>query len=463
MKSAITFLLGPTLLMASQVCGVTMDIESSVANQLQTFNGVGLTAWSVDSDANVCMLGAAGERIRDSGEPLRTNDDSRHHIGSVTKSMTSSLMAILVYRGYFPDGWDTTLPQVIPEATNGTFANVTLRQIVSNSAGIDNFPSNETFLQIIASSSSPEETVFPRFNETAMKSFRRAAAVAAVQSTPIAAPGTAYFYSNWAFVTAGHIIEKATNVTWEEALAIYLFEPLGIDLGSDPFAYVGAPNNDVDPWGHLYLTPCDPSVESCDNLLVLGPAGTFSGPVAAMATYFAWHIACHNGEHTDLLSQEACREIHQPLDTDLKIPGTGWSYGYGWICFDDQVLGRVCHHNGSNLLNYYNVTLIFDRSRAYVSYSNAAGAPQMGYRQMVDGMVANLISLEASPQVCTDSFDSSLYISDPPTTAPSPSPTLAPTTEPTGDPASSAPAHALLLSFSPMLGFALVLWTMNLS
>lgn len=421
-----------------------LDLNSHVADQLQAWDGIGLTAWSVDSTANVCMLGVAGERIRGSGQLLQTTGDSRHHVGSVTKSMTASLMAILVFQGYFANGWDTTLPDVIPQAANGAYSNVTLRQIVSNTAGMDNFPS--------------QDTVFPDFDEDDMTSYRWAVAVAAVESTPVFTPGTAFLYSNWAFVTAGHVIEKVTNVTWEEALATYLFEPLGIDLGPDPLDYVGAPNNDVDPWGHEYQTPCDPAAAACDNPLVLGPAGTFSGPVAAMATYFAWHLACHNGEHTTLLPQAACQEIHEPLDAQIKITGTGWSYGYGWICHDDDALGHVCTHNGSNTLNYYNVTLAFEQNRALVSYSNSASAPESQSRRMVNEMVGYLLSPEelglenAEAFVCADPFSASVYIAEP-TQAPTSTPTMlttdAPTTAPTDDDSSdstsSAASKALLL------------------
>ena len=79
------------------------------------------------------------------------------------------------------------------------YENVTLRQMVGNNNGIADFP--------------PTDTTYPEFDETDLQSFRRAVAVAAVQSTPLYAPGTQYSYSNWAFVTAGHAIEVVTNTS----------------------------------------------------------------------------------------------------------------------------------------------------------------------------------------------------------------------------------------------------------
>jgi CubicO group peptidase (beta-lactamase class C family) len=83
-------------------------------------------------------------------------------------------------------------------AAEGAFANVTLRQLVGSLSGMENFP--------------PDDTEFPPFDEDDLISYRRAVALAAVESTPVLPAGTAFYYSNWDFVTAGHIIEKKTDM-----------------------------------------------------------------------------------------------------------------------------------------------------------------------------------------------------------------------------------------------------------
>lgn len=397
-------------------------IDSLVNDTLTEWQGIGLTAWSVDSDANVCTLGVSGERIRGSGQLLQTTGDSRHHVGSVTKSITASLLAILMQQGRIPDGWNTTMVQVIPEANGGPYENVTLRELTGSISGMANFP--------------PEDTEFPPFDPNDLHSYRRAVALAAVNYPPVHPPGTTYLYSNWAWVTAGYVIESITNMLWEEALTMYLFEPLGIDLGNDMTQYVGPPNNDHDPWGHEGFIPCDPSQDDCDNPAVLGPAGTFSGPVAAMATYFAWHLACHNGQHTTLLSQEACQEIHQPADSSVS------NYGYGWVCYNhpDVDQGHVCTHNGSNTLNYYNVTLVFGRDKAYSGYTNAASRPELQNVFMVNQVVGSLFQQDEKEE-CMAPFSSSVYVNvNQPTGQPSTlsSSTQAPTSGPIQDTSSAS-------------------------
>ena len=113
-----------------------------VQRLLQEWGGVGLTTWSINANAQVCTLGMAGERIRGSQQPLATTGDSRHHVGSVTKSMTSTLLGILIQQqdGLIERGWETTMADLIPEAAGGAYADVTLRQLVGMLSGIPGMP-----------------------------------------------------------------------------------------------------------------------------------------------------------------------------------------------------------------------------------------------------------------------------------------------------------------------------------
>jgi CubicO group peptidase (beta-lactamase class C family) len=277
--------------------------------------------------------------------------------------MTATLLAILLEDKTIPDeqerGWDATLLSVLPDIAKATsYENVTLRQLVSHLSGIPSALSINLFQYENSSND--------------MRSVRKSVATIILHSTPLHPSGTAFhYYTDFGYIVAGHIIEEYTSMTWEQALKEYLFRPLGIDLGDNPLDYTGAPDNEIDPWGHkgYSQTPCDPSsnVVVCDNSAVLGPAGTFSGPVAAMAAYFAWHIRCHNGDipaedpSAALLSPESCQEMHQPADRTIG------DYGYGWSCTERPwANGPTCTHTGSNNLNYYVVWLAFNIIRLWL-------------------------------------------------------------------------------------------------
>ena len=223
------------------------SIDTEVSAILDEYGGIGLTGWSVNGEGNLCSLGSAGERIKDSREAFMTTGDSRHQIGSVTKSITSSVLAILIEDGTIPGGWNTPLYDLLPVAEGTAYENVTLGQLVSHMSGI-------------ARDAPPIDGVFPADVDIILRKFRKVLAEAALVSTPLNDPGTTFLYSNWGYVVAGHIIEALTDAAWEDVVANRLFRPLGIHLGENVADFTGAPDNGNDPWGHSGLdqTPCDP-------------------------------------------------------------------------------------------------------------------------------------------------------------------------------------------------------------
>lgn len=363
-----------------------------VSKILEAYSGVGLTTWSVNGKGNLCSIGSAGERIKGSGEEFIVTGDSRHVIGSVTKSMTAVLLAILMNDGTIPNGWDTSLQSILPMATNTAYENVTLRELCGHLSGIPRDPPFSFYFEL------------QQIEPNDVRAQRRLAAADALQSLPVHTPGSAFSYSNWGFIVAGHIVEELTDLTWEDNIKTRLFSPLGITLG-DATDFTGAPNNNVDPWGHRGVNeiPCNPatSPSMCDSPRVYGPAGTFSGPLAAMAKYFAWHLACHNGSYSNdttsaeknLLPQKACRELHQAANASV------YEYGYGW----GTVPGGVWHA-GSNYWNFYHVELSFDIDRAFVGFTN-----EHPYDNITSMVYEALDAAMNGEQDCQDRIPSDAY------------------------------------------------------
>jgi D-alanyl-D-alanine carboxypeptidase len=383
MASKFVMILASACMLQPVTVRGAVSLDGNISQIRQDYGGVGLTAWSVDSVGKLCSLGVSGERIKGSGELLQSTGDSRDHIGSDTKSMTATLLAILIEDGTIgKEGWETSLGTLLAVAQGTSHENLTLRELVAHLSGIPEAPTNET--------------VIPDFDPNDIRDTRRAYTEAALTTPPVFKPGTAFLYSNSNYVVAGAIIEELTNATWEEVLAERLFLPLGIDLGQDPSAYTGAPNNGVDPWGHSgdNQVPCDPSVDmsKCDNAPWSGPAGTFSGPLAAVARYLSWHVQCHNGAvpegdtSSTLLSQASCQTLHQPGNATISV------YGYGWECVmnQDWAGGLACVHSGSNTWNFFTAWLAFGIDRAYAGFTNSARSNDTDYF-MVDAAIGAAI------------------------------------------------------------------------
>jgi D-alanyl-D-alanine carboxypeptidase len=369
------------------------NVDGAVAATLSEHGGVGLAAWSVEGRTGaMCMDGVAGVSVSGQSTPLVLEGDARYHIGSDTKSMTATLVAILIENGDI-SGWDATLGSLLPNTAPGTpYEEVTLKQLVSSLSGL---PANPTGLYRTYQGAGD------------IKAQRAACAAEALATAPEADPGTSFIYSNWGFVVVGHVLEVLTGRSWEALLRERLFAPLGIALDADASSFTGAPDT---PLGHDDAhTPCDPATTAwgCDNDPVLGPAGTFSGPVAATSAYFAWHLRCHNGEfmvnETSPLPQAACVAMHQPAD-----PSIG-DYGFGWFCTSRDWAGGdsglVCSHTGSNTLNYFVAWLGFGIDRAFMSFANSPDAPNGA---MTDAAVGHLIQSQGSED-CAARIESSVY------------------------------------------------------
>eukprot|EP00797_Seminavis_robusta_P014855 Sro2239_g320240.2 (333) ;mRNA; r:10473-11471 len=329
----------------------------------------------------------------------------RFHVGSVTKSMTSTLLAILIEDGMI-ESWGSKLGHLIPSEASGTpYEDVTLRQLVSHQAGIPrDVPLLSCFLYAINPSKDPRKD-------------RTKTTKNALKSTPVNAPGTEWSYSNWGYIIAGHIVEEVTGMTWEAALASFLFEPLGIRLDPDPISKMtGAPNSNDDPWGHyqyfgvLSTVPCNPDqplypfypFTACDNPTVYSAPGRFSGPQAAMARYLAFHLSCHRGEHSGLLlSQASCQTLHSPANASVAD-----YYGYGWFINNDR--GEVVYHGGSNTINFYRVWLDLDGNRAYAAMTNQA--PTESAAVALNQTVETMIALGENQEDCSARIPSSVYI-----------------------------------------------------
>jgi D-alanyl-D-alanine carboxypeptidase len=361
-------------------------------------DGIGLVGWSIAGNGSMCSLGAAGERCRWSGEKMKLRGDSRHVLGSVTKSITATILAILIENGEI-ESWSTTIKELVPTEylRTSAYRDVQLRELLSHSSGI---PRDPPVL-------SPCWWTWPLQlgARRDLRKMRRICAIDALKTDPLFPPGSNFSYSNWGYVVAGYIIEEVTGKLWEKILPTILFEPLGIKLDTTDGSfdsYIGAPpDSDIHYWGHIPILniPCNPEfpIYRCDTAPVIGPAARFSGPVAAMAQYFAWHIACHNGDHTSLLSQESCRTLHRPVNWTLGV------YGLGWYC---RSLAS-CKHGGTNGVTTYEVKLDFAGNRAYVAFTNQYSFDAEDTYEIISSAIGTLEKAEGD---CSAPIPSSVYL-----------------------------------------------------
>lgn len=328
-----------------------LDLQALVDDVLTRTGVPALAVAIVDEDGVVD--GAAGG-VRRLGDPTRATFDDRFHLGSNTKAMTATVAAMLVDDGMLT--WETTIDDVFGEdvEVHADFRTVTLEELLSHRAGIDDFAVYGRLGEI------PEEVVAGRREGTA-------------QTVSVApdAPRGAYLYSNVGYVIAGAMMETVTGASWESLVQDRLFTPLG--MSSCGF---GAPIGEVDqPWGHAdgaVLEPIDPNVPDEELPPVLGPAGsTLHCALVDWAKFVSMNLRGHGATGDGLVSPEGFEAIRTPHAED---------YGLGWVVIPDPL--RLVH-DGSNTRFYSLAVLSPTEGWALLVVTNVGGDTGAGALEAV--------------------------------------------------------------------------------
>ena len=316
--------------------------------------------------------------VRAVGSDSAVERDDLWHIGSITKSFTATLTARLIAAGtplvHAPRmrlDWDTRLAQLLPEAAETAYADVTLRQVLGMRAGLPANPAPERF--------SSRDTITP------VREQRREVAAEILGSEPTSEPGSAFLYSNAGYIVVGAALEETLDESWEALLREHVLDPL--ELQSAGFGPPGSVDDVDQPRGHQgtsndQLRPIPPTPVS-DNPAFLGPAGTLHMRLDDLIRYAAVHLDGALGGAT-FLDSDLFGNLHVPLD--------GHAYASGWIRVppseDGELAGPVLMHNGSNTL-WYAIVMIAPGHRAAAAVTTNAGVHN---RAAVDTLARDLLA-----------------------------------------------------------------------
>lgn len=285
---------------------------------------------------------------RSTGVDGDVSDDDLWHLGSLTKSITSTLAAVLVEQGQI--SWDTTLEEVFPELVGdmrAAYLQVSLEQLLSHTAGI------------MTSSSDLATTISEQGGELTQQRYRFTRET--LRRSPANERGI-YAYSNAGYIVAGAMLERVANQDWEALTTQYVFQPLNMSTAG--FGPPGTAGGNDQPTGH-YLEggqwqslPVDD--ENADNPAIFGPAGTVHASAADITGYLTAHLAGARGESTDgFLSKGSFSKLHTPA------PDTEYSLGWN---ITDGIIGHI----GSNDRWLAQIAIIPEQNFAVFIATNAA-------------------------------------------------------------------------------------------
>jgi D-alanyl-D-alanine carboxypeptidase len=322
------------------------SLREIVVQTVKKNNIPGISAIIITSDKiiDMCSFGLRHKGFTDS---ILVTD--LFQIGSNTKAMTTTMLAILIEKGKLR--WDTKILEVFPEwkdRINPNYNDITLADLLTHQAGIPEY-SNFSYL-FNGKAIRDDGTQHLEEDRNAWKEMtsysgtpmeqRRAFALNLLSRKPVVPPHTKFLYSNVGYGIASALAERVTGESWEMLMQKYLLSPLEIRATFD----WPATNDPNQPWGHFKTDTGFRAHDPHDEFHLpacLLPGGGISMSLIDYSKFLQLHLKGLKGEN-GLLKAETIRHLH----TKMINMGDAYSYAFGWVITDfDGALANL--HTGS--------------------------------------------------------------------------------------------------------------------
>ncbi|MBI3074391.1 MAG: beta-lactamase family protein [Deltaproteobacteria bacterium] len=317
-----------------------LNIQKLLSETLQTSGIPGIAAAVVRSEGPV-RAAAVGVRSTNGKDPVRLDDP--FHIGSCTKSMTATLIALLVEEGRL--AWDTPLAKLLPSiapAMRAVYRHVTIQDLLTHASGLP--PVKQP---------TADEIAFLTGLRGSPRSQREEFARWVLQRAPVFTPGKGHAYSNAGYALLAHIAEVATSRSYEELMRQRVFSPLGLRCF---FGWPATPERPHAPHGHWRKQGAFVPL-ALDDPYRLPPALVSAGDVSCAIASFAEFVRAHLRALRNLeaaLPSRAVQALHRARPLAKKMPAKVENYfgetagiGGGWYIFNRSEKRTVSWHNGS--------------------------------------------------------------------------------------------------------------------
>jgi CubicO group peptidase (beta-lactamase class C family) len=335
---------------------LSAELDSYVQSALGDFEVPGAAVALLQNGA-VVYRGAFG--VRGERHPGPVNPRTLFMIGSVTKSMTATMIATLVDDGVLQ--WDAPVRQYLPSFALSVpeySERVTLRQLLSHQSGVSRHDM-ELFLD--------EE--------------RPLALIRDIATMPVhSAPGQSFEYQNQAFTLSGFMAARAAGADYGSASLYATYERL---MQRRVFDAVGMPQTTIDferamrssnhAWPNEYsplsasVTAVEPSFERFAT--TVAPSGAVWSNLDEMTNYALMQLSeGQNRFGRRVVSEAALEETHTQM-----TPGADGGYGLGWGVAETPS-GTIIEHAGGTAGFGCDVLLAPDADFGVIVLTNRASS-----------------------------------------------------------------------------------------
>jgi len=311
------------------------EFESFIKTILINKQAAG-AAIAIVKDTSIIFLKGYG--LREYGKSDSINSRTVFRIGSVSKSVTATLCAVLVDEGIIH--WNDPVIKYLPDfklKSEEATKKLTLAHLLSHTEGLP----YHAFTNMV-DKNVPVDSLIDDLQDLDL----------------IAEPGKIHSYQNVGFSLIGKVIEAATKKPFEEVLIEKLFTPLGMVDASASYQKISASENVAQP--HLLVQPRKIS----KAYYSVAPAGG----VNASAQDLGLWLKAMLSQNSTVLKEKRLEEIFTPQvwAPTHNFHFNEWkrvrrpSYGLGWrvLAFADDT---IVYHGG--YVNNYRCEVAMNRKK----------------------------------------------------------------------------------------------------
>lgn len=345
-----------------------------------------LTA-AVWSNSGIAAKGVVGRRKQGVSTLAQIYD--RYHIGSITKPITSTLIARLIELGLFTS-YSTSLNSTHPSLFQsgnyfwGQYRTAPLLSYMSHVDGMHYQPENE-----------PADE-YASLGVTNLIARRKAYTKDAIRDQPYGAVGVKRVYAG-GHIVAASMLESITGSKWETLVDQYVFTPLG--MNSAGFGPMSSTTSVTGPYEHSWNgTTAVPRVWPANYAYEPhAPAGrNVHCNIQELVKFGASHLSANSGATRILNDQslQTLRTVHYQGATDLDNNVVDMTPA--WFLSTRLINGSNYQgywHNGDNTFNYAWLEVIPGQRLSFAIATNLTGGDSSPSRSAINAMKTHCIDI----------------------------------------------------------------------
>ncbi|UTX48510.1 beta-lactamase family protein [Chryseobacterium sp. MA9] len=247
---------------------------------------------------------------QDAEKKILNQDQSVYQIASLTKSFTALIIVKLSEEGKL--SVKDPISKFIPDYPRGN--EITIEHLLTHTSGIYEVLRNKEYFSLLHTGKTIAKNKELSFFRNEPLDFE---------------PGTQFSYTNSGYILLGMIIEKVTELSYEDAVRKTILNPLKMTHTGFNYLALKSPYKTV-PYSYISKTKQEKT--EVWNSTLTGPAGQIYSTVEDLYKYY---IGLRDYK---IVSKEAFKKATTPF-----LSG----YGYGW--FIDDLYGKKLINHGGNI------------------------------------------------------------------------------------------------------------------